>query len=244
MTLSTKRRQAGLTLVEVLIAITLLSLLTTGMLFAMRVGLLAFSKTDGKLMENRRVAGAQRVVEQELAGLMPVIAPCGAPGARAAFFQGEADVMRLVSTFSLQQAWRGPAQILELFVIPGEEGRGVRLVVNEIPYTGPLGAAALCSGMTQDPATNTQVPRFAPVAAGPNSFVLADKLAYCRFTYLAPPTVPFGPEVWTAHWVKTGWPLAVRIDMAPFEADPSRLQPITVVAPVFIRRLVDFAYAD
>ena len=133
MTLSTKRRQAGLTLVEVLIAITLLSLLTTGMLFAMRVGLLAFSKTDGKLMENRRVAGAQRVVEQELAGLMPVIAPCGAPGARAAFFQGEGDVLRLVSTFSLQQAWRGPAQILELFVIPGEEGRGVRLVVNEIP---------------------------------------------------------------------------------------------------------------
>ena len=43
--------------------------------------------------------------------------------------------MRLVSTFSLQQGWRGPAEILEMFVIPGEDGEGVRLVVNETPYS-------------------------------------------------------------------------------------------------------------
>jgi prepilin-type N-terminal cleavage/methylation domain-containing protein len=238
------KRQAGVTLIEVLIAITLLSLLTTGMLFAMRVGLMAFAKTDSKLMDNRRVAGAQRVVEQELEGLMPVIAACGAPGGKAAFFQGEGETMRLVSTFTLGQAWRGQPQILELFVIPGEEGRGVRLVVNEIPYTGPSGAGQLCSGMMQDPETGLPVPRFLPAIAGPHSFVLADKLAYCRFGYLAPAVAPFGPEVWTGHWVKQGWPLAVRIDMAPLEPDPSRLQPITVVAPIHVRRAVDVAYAD
>jgi prepilin-type N-terminal cleavage/methylation domain-containing protein len=237
------RRQAGVTLIEVLIAITLLGLLTTAMLFAMRVGLMAFSKTDTKLMDNRRVVGAQRVVEQELEGLMPVIAPCGGPGMKAAFFQGEAQTMRLVSTFTLQQAWRGQPQILELFVIPGEQ-QGVRLVVNEIPYTGPEEAGQICPAMTQDVESGLPVPRFAPVVAGPNSFVLADKLAYCRFVYLAPAVVPFGPEIWTAHWVKAGWPLAVRIEMAPLEPDPSRLQPITVVAPIFIRRAVDGIYAD
>jgi len=238
------KRQAGVTLIEVLISITLLSLLTTAMLFAMRVGFMAFSKTDTKLMDNRRVVGAQRVVEQELEGLMPVIAPCGGPGIKAAFFQGETQTMRLVSTFSLQQAWRGQPQILELFVIPGEEGLGVRLVVNEIPYTGPVEAGQLCPGMTQDPETGLSVPRFAPVTAGPNSFVLADKLAYCRFVYLTPAATPFRPEIWTAHWIKAGWPLAVRIEMAPLEPDPSRLQPITVVAPIFIRRAVDGVYAD
>lgn len=237
------RRQAGVTLIEVLIAITLLSLLTMGMLFAMRVGLMAFSKTDGKLMDNRRVVGAQRVVEQELEGLMPVIAPCGGPGMKAAFFQGEAQAMRLVSGFSLQQAWRGQPQILELFVIPGETA-GVRLVVNEIPYTGPAEAGQLCPGTMEDPETHLSIPRFAPVEAGPNSFVLADKLAYCRFVYLAPAVTPTAPEIWTSHWVTAGWPLAVRIEMAPLEADPSRLQPITVVAPIFIRRAVDGVYAD
>src|SRR6185369_11613449 len=172
-------------------AITLLSLLTTGMLFAMRVGLMAFQKTDSKLMDNRRVAGAQRLVEQELEGLIPVIAPCGGPGMKTAFFQGEAQTMRLVSAFTLQQAWRGQPQILELFVIPGEEGRGVRLVVNEMPYTGPLTAGEICPGMMQDPETGAPVPRFAPVVAGPRSFVLADKLAYCRFTYLTPSVAAF-----------------------------------------------------
>jgi hypothetical protein len=32
--------------------------------------------------------------------------------------------------------------------------------------------------------------------------------------------------------------------MAPLELDPSRLQPITVVAPIHVRRVVDATYAD
>ena len=60
------------------------------------------------------------VSEQQLEGLMPVVATCGTGpvggGAKMAFFQGEPQVMRLVSTFSLQQAWRGQPQILEIFV--------------------------------------------------------------------------------------------------------------------------------
>src|SRR5215831_2035116 len=136
--------RAGVTLIEVLVAITLLSMLSAGIVVAMQIGLATFAKTDRKLMDNRRVSGAQRLVEQELEGLMPVVAPCGGPGgAKVGFFQGEASVMRLVSTFSLQQAWRGQPQILELFVIPGEDGKGVRLVVNELPYAGPLAAGML-----------------------------------------------------------------------------------------------------
>lgn len=239
-----RRGQAGVTLIEVLIAITLLSLLAAGMMYAMRVGLMAYTKTDAKLMDNRRVAGAQRVVEQEIEGLMPVVAPCGSPGAKIAFFEGEQQTMRLVSTFSLQQAWRGQPQILELFVIPGENGEGFRLVVNEIPYTGPVGVGQLCPGMMPDPQAGTNVPVFLPVVAGPNSFVLADKLLYCRFAFLAPAPTPNLPEVWIPHWNRAGWPLAVRIEMAPFEPDPSRLQPIAVVAPIFIRRTLEGPYVD
>ena len=233
-----------MTLIEVLIAVTLLSLMALGMLFAVRVSLMTFTKTDTALMANRRVAGAQRVVEQEIEGLVPVVAPCGGPGVRAAFFQGENAVMRLVSGFSLQQAWRGQAQILELFVIPADDGHGVRLVVNEIPYTGPLSAGQLCPDTMQDPQSGALLPRFLPVTATSHSFVLADKLAYCRFAYLTPPPQPALPETWNPRWILAGWPLAIRIDMTPLEPDPSRLQPISVVAPIYIRRSLEGQYAD
>ncbi len=235
--------EAGVTLIEVLIAVTLLSLLSAGMFIALRIGFNSFTKVDTKLMDNRRVVGAQRIVEQELEGLVPVVGPCGKTPMRMAFFQGEPQIMRLVSTFSLQQAWRGQPQILEIFVIPGEE-RGVRLVVNEIPYTGPETAGQLCTGVAADPQTGAPVRRFVPAVAGPHSFVLADRLAFCRFSYYTVLPGPPLPPVWRDTWMRPGWPLAIRIDMAPLEPDPSRLQPISVVAPLHIARDPELVYDD
>jgi prepilin-type N-terminal cleavage/methylation domain-containing protein len=239
-----RRGVRGVTLIELLVAITLLSLLSVGLLMALRLGLNAYGKTQARLMDNRRVAGAQRILEEQLEGLMPVVAPCGASpaggGARMAFFQGEPQVMRLVSTFSLQQAWRGQPQILEVFVIPGADGRGVRLVVNEIPYTGGLGAGQLCMG----PNPGGVGFSFLPVTPGPKSFVLADKLAYCRFSYLTPPKEADHPPLWLPVWIAANWPLGVRVDMAPLDPDPSRLQPIAITAPIHIHRNPEIPYGD
>jgi prepilin-type N-terminal cleavage/methylation domain-containing protein len=231
-------RERGVTLLEVLIAVTLLSLLSVAMFMAMRIGLNSFAKADTRLMDNRRVAGAQRIVEDEIEGMMPVMATCvgaaGGAGPRIPFFQGEPEVMRLVSAFSLQGGWRGQPQILEMFVIAGENGRGVRLVANETLYTGPLGAGRFCTGPRQ----------FVPVNAGALSFVLADKLAYCRFAYLVPAASPGQLPQWKQLWTAPTWPLAVRIEMAPLEADPARVQPISVVAPVRVHRNPEIQYED
>ena len=106
-----RRRQAGITLLEVVIAISLLSLLTAGMMTALRLGLNALGKTNTRLMSNRRVVGAQQVLQQQLEGFIPVIAlysqsPDAPPGAKQPFFQGEPQTMRFVSTYSLQEAAR------------------------------------------------------------------------------------------------------------------------------------------
>jgi hypothetical protein len=246
---------AGITLIEVLIAVTLLSLLSLAMLFALRSGLVAYSKTGNKLMDNRRVAGAQRILEQELEGMIPVVAPCaGSPDAKPTpspdaswfgFFQGDARTMRLVSSFSLQQAWRGQPQVLEFFVIPGDNGRGVRLVVNEIPYGNAFTAGRLCLGMLPDPITGLPMPHFAPVEAGPNSFVLADKLAYCRFNYEWRSKRPDEPlPFWSVTPPYQGWPAAIRVEMAPLERDPSLLQPITITAALHLQRDPQIRYGD
>ena len=219
------RSRAGVTLMELMIAVTLLSMISVGMLFALRIGLNTYAKAQGHLMDNRRVAGAQRILQDQLEGLIP-LAPCD--GGRTIFFQGRQDTMRLISAFSLQGGWRGQAQILEIFVIPGQES-GVRLVVNEIPYY-PGQASQLCQGGHS--------------AASPTSFVLADKLAYCRFSYLSQPDDPMRPAAWVSSLDGRTLPQAVRIEMTPLEADFSRLQPITVTAPLRIRRRPEMVYED
>jgi prepilin-type N-terminal cleavage/methylation domain-containing protein len=230
-----KTRTTGVTLIELLIAITLLSLLSAGMLMALRVGLNALEKTDSKLMANRRSVSVQRIIRSQIAGFIPVSADCVAGTDLAAvtipFFQGGPESMRFVSGYSLDEGVRGMPHILEFQVIPGEERRGVRLVVNERPYTGPQSAGAACIGMLPDPETGRGVPQFRPIAIGPSSFVLADKLAYCRFSYreLRPPPVL---DLWGPEWKLPEWPTAVRIEMAPLDPDPSRVPLVSVVAPV------------
>ena len=98
-------RRRGFTLIEVLIAVTLVSLISVGMMVAMRVGLSAMQKTNTRLDANRRAAATQRIMKQQIEGLIPVTAQCLANGdgarARITFFEGQPRSMRFVSTYTL-----------------------------------------------------------------------------------------------------------------------------------------------
>ena len=236
------RTDGGVTLMELLIAMTLLGLLSVAIVTSLRVGLSAMSKTDNKLMSNRRVASVERILDQEIDAIMPVSADCQPPGeqppTRISFFQGEPASMRFASSYSLQQGARGLPAILEYQVIPGEDSQGVRLVVNEHVYTGPRGAGLFCLGTRTDPDTGVSSPIFVPIAIGANSFVLADKLAFCRFRFrdLPAPDHPEDPPKWLLHWIKPVLPSAIRIEMAPLVPDAAKLQPVTLTIPVRVTR--------
>jgi len=231
--------QSGVTLMELLIAITLLSLLAVGIVMSLRVALSAMNKADARLMANRRVTSVQRILEDQIQGIMPVTADCQPPGEgprpTISFFQGEQQTMRFASTYSLQQGARGMPMILEFQVIPGENGEGVRLVVNERLYTGPRGAGQLCVGMAPDPLNGAPAPVFVPIQIGAASFVLADKLAFCRFSFrdTMPPPALFR---WIVHWTKPVLPNAIRIEMEPLKPDAARIEPVTLTVPVRVDR--------
>jgi type II secretory pathway component PulJ len=231
-----KRPVAGVTLLELIIAISLLSLLSLGILTALRVGVNGMVKANARLMDNRRMAGAQRILEDQIAGFMPVVADCvpevaDRPAARLPFFQGEPQSMRFVSSYSLGEGWRGFAQVLEFQITPGAAGEGVRLIVNEHAYTGSLSAGAFCLGTVLDEEAGLQAPQFRPIVAGPRSFVLADRLASCRFSFRQTLPAPAG-ERWVERWIFSAWPSAVRVEMVPLEADRARIQPLSLIAPV------------
>jgi len=239
--------ERGLTLMEVLIAVSLVGLMSIGILMSIRVGLNAMDKTNKRLMANRRVLGAQRILEQQVMGIMPAKAECRVapdrPGVMMVFFQGEMQSMRFVSSYSIQEAGRGYPRILEFQVIPGENFEGVRLVVNESLYSGPLSTGASCLGPSTDPALGGQVPLFRPIQVGTQSFVLADRLSYCRFAYLESRPAP---EIarWTPRWVLSKLPQAIRVEMAPLEEDAAKLQPLSVTLPLHVNRDVLAPYTN
>ncbi len=240
-------RQSGVTLIEILIAVSLLSLLSVGVLVAMRIALNTLDKTDAHLVRNRRVANSEKLLENQLSGMIVTQAEWR-PGPDRSdilpFFQFEAQTMRFVTAYSLQDGFRGSPQIAAFQVIPGDKGVGVRLIVNETPYTGRMQAGLMVTGTEPDPQTGTTMVRYAPVIPGPQSFVLADRLAYCRFSYLERRfEAPF--RVWRLDWPQPRiLPLGIRIEMAPLSTTPGELHPGTVTVPLHLTRDTNNLYTN
>jgi prepilin-type N-terminal cleavage/methylation domain-containing protein len=234
--------EAGVTLIEILIAVSLLSLLSVGVLIAMRIGFNTMDKVDSRLLTDRRISYARRILESEIAGFTYTSADWrpGTPGYRIIpFTQWEPQTMRFVTSYSLQDSWRGRLQIAALQVIPGADGKGVRLIINETPYTGATQAGGMIGSIDTDGTVH-----YVPVTPGPQSFVLADHLAYCRFSYLVPkPEEPF--QAWMPDWItRDRLPLGIRIEMAPLESNSNGLHPSTLVAALHVNRTPGFFYAD
>ena len=239
--------ERGVTLIELLIAVTLMGLLAGGILMSLRVGLNAMERSNDKLMMNRRVAGVRRIMSSQIENIVPVNGAC--PQGQSilplkwTFFEGRPGSMRAVTSYSLTEAGRGYPRIVEYLVIPGENGVGVRLVMNERPYAGPWSLAALCTGVGAEPGGGGLGMIMPPVEASPASFVLADKLAYCRLSFLREDAMR-GQREWLAAWSGKGLPAAVRIEMKPLAEDRSRLQLSSMTVPVRANRDPYETYAD
>ena len=239
--------QRGVTLLELLIAVSLMSLLSLGVLYSMRVGINAMGKTNDRFLKNRRVLGVEKALAAQITGLMPVTVECigggGAAGGKAVMFQGDPQSMRFVSSYSLQEGARGYPKLLEFTVIAGEDGVGVRLIVNELPYSGPFSLRGACIGTQPDPLTGQTAALFPPIAPRPDSFILADNLAGVRFVYrdeLPPPLL----ERWTSKWLANKLPSAIRIEMIPLQPSPANLQVTTTTIPIRITANPMLVYAD
>jgi prepilin-type N-terminal cleavage/methylation domain-containing protein len=244
----TGRDERGVTLLELLIAVTLVSLLSVGILYAMRIGLVTLERTNERVLANRRVLGAERILDQQVANMMVVKTVCNGPrddmgNGMMPFFQGEPAQMRFVTSYSIGAAGRGFPQVVEFALIPGEKNRGVRLVVNERPYTGPASIDFLCRGIGTDPATGQPAGQFLPVELGLAPFVIADRLASSRIAYqIADPRTR--KKVWTSHFTGVLPPAAIRIEMVPIESDPGKLSMSTLLLPVRVYRNSRLAYRD
>lgn len=224
--------QRGVTLLELLIAMSLVAVLSTGMLFAMHSSVLAYEKIAKRLEEDRRAVGVEHMIAAQLGGVMAVSSVCPTPSGlpvSTSFMAGTAGVLRLVSSFSIAEGARGYPQIVEYRVLPSEAGQ-VRLVASEHVYSGPQSTLPYCAGA---PPPDARV------------VVLADHLAYCRIFYHEPYNIStFEETPWLAIWDRPALPAAVRIEMRPAVPAAGAIAPADITVPIRVTRDPLVPYAD
>lgn len=229
--------ESGMTLLEVLVAVTLLGLLSVGLLMSFQMGADSWQSTRDRLMLDRRIATANQILHSALAGMIPVDGEAsdglGAQRRRFLFFQGEPLSLRFVSSYSVTEGVRGGLNVIELRVVNSTRGR--RVLLNQSPFGGPQGLARFVDGFFRDPDLRGIRPRFRPIMPHAGSLVIVDELEDCAFRYLE--RLP-GVE-WSTTWLPT-WtnvrelPQAVAIDVLP-RSDGNRLRPVSMAVPVLSR---------
>jgi prepilin-type N-terminal cleavage/methylation domain-containing protein len=248
----------GVTLLELMIAITLVAGLSTGMLMAMRTSLLTYDKTAKRLESNRRFVKTQQVLSDQISAVMPVSGVClgdaGQTVGIPSFLSGSEDMLRLVSSYSIAEGSRGYPQIVEYHVIPEPRGT-VRLVATERPYSGPQSTTPYC-GMEPAPpvsafemggqsATELSGAPSAAAVQSRGSYVLAEHLAYCRFSYHEPYNQNrFIETPWLPLWDKPLLPAGVRIDMRAAAPNAGGLSVLGVTVPIQVNRDPRMVYVD
>jgi prepilin-type N-terminal cleavage/methylation domain-containing protein len=227
----TSGSRRGFTLMELMISITLVAAIATGMLMAMRSGLLSLNRIQTRLDENRRGLGIQRILSAQLGGAIPARTGCAGPMSPFAF-RGTSSMLQMVSTYSMAEGARGSPHIVDYQVAP-DEGGTVKLLVYERLYAGPASMTAFCSP--------TMV---AQESTSP--FVAATHLAYCRFSYFQViPEAQFRGGAWVNDWPGPVLPSAVHIEMAPAVPDSMRLPVVAITAPLYVVRFPeDLRYED
>jgi hypothetical protein len=122
----------------------------------------------------------------------------------------------------------------------------VRLVATERPYTGPQSTTLYC-GPAGAPSAFEFGARPATVAAQQSvaSFVLAENLAYCHFSYHEPyDQNSFLETPWLPLWARPVLPAGVRIEMRPVTPEAGGLSVLNVTVPIRVNRNPVLVYDD
>ncbi len=224
------KAERGVTLLEMLIAVSLVAMLSTGMMMALRTSVQAYEKTGKRLEDNRRTVGSGQILFNQISSAMAVTALCGVnggPPAGVSFLNGNATLLRLVSSYSIAEGARGYPQVVEYSVLPSDGGT-LRLVVREAAYSGPQSTTAACDGLP-----------------GAEAYVLADHLASCRFLYHEPYDLNAYVETeWLPAWDRPFLPAAIRVDMKPAAAAAGGLPKLGVTVPLRVTRDPFAQYGD
>ena len=202
-----RERTRGFTLLELLVAMTLLALLA-GLLFGgLSFGVRVWEKGDAELEKLAELQTAQGLIRRVIGRALPSDVAAG-EGEDAAIFEGTADGLWLVGPAPAQSL---PGGIYRLG-LGGDDLQGKRRLVMTLRLLG---------ADDKEPSADEDA----------NLVVLVDDVADVTFTFFGAPDDDREPR-WQDRWEGTpGVPRLVRIDVTFADGD-TRVWPELIVAPM------------
>lgn len=186
---------AGFTLLELLVAMTVVSLLATSVLFSWRVASSAWQKVNNRLETDRTILATYQLLQEQMAAMIPYPART-LQGTRELFFQGEPDAARFVSRYSLARRARSGLYAIE-YQVEQETDGSKQLLLRETPLTGSDALSEVLLGAEIGP--EGKILKFRPFERDSQVVVLFENLQECRFEYYRPGA---GQELegWVEQW--------------------------------------------
>lgn len=207
---------------EMLVSVTIVSLLAATILFGWRVAASAWGRVNELTEEQRRAVAVHQVLATQIAEMVPAAVRTQS-GGLSVFFQGEPQTARFVSRYSLAHRSRSGLYLVEYHIAAGGAG-GRRLLLKETPVRGPQDYAPLLEGVEETAAG--PLLRFAAFAQGAHTRVLLEGLDEAYFEYFRDGE---WVEQWSSRVAELPRAMAIRIH-AP--AVGSRLTATTIVAGI------------
>ncbi|MBI4465014.1 MAG: prepilin-type N-terminal cleavage/methylation domain-containing protein [Acidobacteria bacterium] len=191
----TPGKAAGFTLLELLVSITIVSLLATVVLFGWRIAISSWQKASSRLEEERTVFATHLLLQEQMASMAPYQTRT-AQGLREFFFQGEPQAARFVSRYSLVHRARAGLYLIEYQIATQPDGTQ-QLLLNEYPVNSSAGLGGRILGAEM--LSGGRVLQFAAFEQGPQTVGLLEGMQEIRMEYYRAGAFS-QPGAWVDQW--------------------------------------------
>lgn len=207
----TPTRQNGFTLLEVLMAATLLAVMMTLLLGSLRIGARSWEEGDRRTAATSRMLAAGNFLRTHLATALPLPNINRRNTAQdeemvPLMFQGSADRLKYVGTLPPQV--RGGLYLFELYIAERNDGRDLKLAMMPLSSEDNAGFG----GANRE---------------GIEDVTIVENLDTFRIAYLEPPT-PDAAPTWRTEWRERMLPALIRLEITPTGEAP---WPALVIVP-------------
>ena len=176
---------AGFTLMEVLVSITLMSLISVAIYYGYRIGLDSWSRAEKSLVRERNVQFVLDLMSRQLGSMVPYYSRQALDGAfvDVLLFNGTEQGVRFVTTFSVESRSAAGLRLVEYFLGSSREGSGRALLLNEKLLPDDRNLASTVFGSLSRGEKNSVVAAFRGFSEGENTVALVEGLASAGFEF-------------------------------------------------------------